>query len=743
MPFSNRPEVDARNTSNTQPAQTVLQERYTLRRCMAESALGKLYWAQDLQQTQANGEQANVLIFTVTPALAQQAAFEQALRQVLPAYQRPAQAMPLVKDNGTSGDGTRWFAIQNVGGMLLSERLQELDERGMPINDAMQLLDTVANALAQFRPDGVFGFLEPGTTLLGDDGIRLLTAPIASALRLLKTGKLDMTMPTLHSGYISPEVLLGHLPLANDDTFSIACLTYHLLKGEMPYGKYSTLEAAVRNVFPTSSHKLRQDAWNVLQQGLSLQRAPRPVSPTAFLRTLQNKQHNRWLLPATALVAASAMALTTYYVISSWNKPEPVPATALSPLTAPTTITPSTATLPDSTPNALPSTTAPTDTTLQSPRESVDNLLQQANDALHKGNVISDDSSQPAALDYLRQIYQQEPDNATAQTLLAQLIDDQQAEAETLLLNGRVDAADKLLQRTDKLITEFSIADGLKRQVALESKVEQQQRQAALGTPDSTPDSTPSSSTITTPPTTVTSTTNSVPSDTTITPNNSDNPDDWAGQAKTAQEQALAYLQKGNTVSARTALDTSQGLIGKYSLDSLVEEQLALEQRLRETRDNMGIFPAGDEPEKATATRKPSTHNNASIANDDTRHNSDVNKAKDKKDEKKDSTTVKTTSHNTEKTTTTHAKPAANPPPEPAAHAPVARPAVVVPAHPTQPTQYVIPAQAQPVRPAPRPPVVPHTPPAQPAHTAKNANTNVPDLMEVPLNMITTTPQRP
>ena len=78
MPFSNRPETG----TTIEPMQnyTVLAERYTLLRCMAETALGKLYWAQDKQSVQQNGAKANVLIFTVLPALAQQATFEQALR---------------------------------------------------------------------------------------------------------------------------------------------------------------------------------------------------------------------------------------------------------------------------------------------------------------------------------------------------------------------------------------------------------------------------------------------------------------------------------------------------------------------------------------------------------------------------------------------------------------------------------------------------------------------------------------
>ncbi|WP_308873257.1 hypothetical protein [Thiothrix subterranea] len=164
MPFSNQPSVDA-NTTQSLP---ILQERYALRRCMAETALGKLYWAQDLKQQQSNGEQANVLAFTLLPALAQDPVFEQVLGHVLPAYQKPTLGMPHITDDGKSADGTRWLVMRNNGGMLLSERLTELDDRGMPLPEALELLDGISHLFANQRPDGVFGYLEPNAILLND-----------------------------------------------------------------------------------------------------------------------------------------------------------------------------------------------------------------------------------------------------------------------------------------------------------------------------------------------------------------------------------------------------------------------------------------------------------------------------------------------------------------------------------------------------------------------------------------------
>ena len=314
MPFSNRSPQDASKVQNL----PTLQERYALRRCMAETALGKLYWAQDLKQIQGNGEQANVLVFTLLPALAQDPVFEQVFGHVLPTYQKPVPGMPQISDDGKTADGTRWMVMHNIGGMLLSERLAELDSRGMPMADAVELLDNLSTAVSNQRPEGVFGYLEPGAVLLGSTLPCLLTAPVVAALRMAySSNPAERSRQTLHSGYISPEVLLGDMPTSEDDTFSIACIAYHLLQGERPFGKQSTLEAAVRNLSPASCRKLRPDAWHALQQGLSLKRASRPKTPATLLRTLQRKQHKKLLLPIAALVAASAVAFTTYHLLSS------------------------------------------------------------------------------------------------------------------------------------------------------------------------------------------------------------------------------------------------------------------------------------------------------------------------------------------------------------------------------------------------------------------------------------------
>lgn len=608
----------------------ILQERYALRRRMADSALGKLYWAQDLKMTEAAARNS-VLVFTVLPELSQNPLFEQILGHILPSYQKPSLGKPQVIDDGKTADGLRWLVMRNVSGMLLSERLQELDERGMPFAEAMTLLESIAAAVDYQQPEGVFGYLEPNTILLGEQPPCLLTAPVAAALRAVhQRSAADKARQTLHSGYISPEVLLGDTPSSEDDSFSLAAITYHLLQGEAAFGKHSSLEATVRNLAPRSIRKLRSDAWHVLQQGLSTKRANRPKNPTTFLQMLQRKQQAKRFISIAALGITIAVALGTYSWLAS-DTPAPQPNDISS--TAPS-IAASTSTASPSTAGEATSTNLAT-------------LLEKAAIALRKGKILTSNNADPSAVDYLRQVAAQDPDHPDLKKLLAQIIDAQHRDAETLLSAGNAEEAHKLLSVTNNLISEFTFADALKRQVSLETAVEEARRKAApAATAEMTTDTTaPANSALPLADTTEASSTPPATIETTAsltTPNAAleqarkaieygnlttgdersesavaylapllaQNPKDSEALklmkdiATAQQEKAKKLMEKREVEPARAALNDTQKLISEYRLDHLVQNQISLEKRYRDTVEIVAL-EAKKAAEQAAANDLP------------------------------------------------------------------------------------------------------------------------------------------
>lgn len=467
MPFSNQSTMDMH--AQTLP---VLQERYALRRCMAETALGKLYWAQDFKQSQLQGEQANVLVFTLSPLLSQNPQFETAFGNALSSFQKPSPSMPLVSDDGKTQDGLLWMVLKNINGMLLSERLDEVDERGVPLAEAHSLLDKLNDAIACYRPDGIFGFMEPGAVLLTEQNACLLTAPIVTALRnSYYNGQDNNSRQTLHSTYISPEILLGDRPVSHDDTFSLACVAYHLLQGESAYHRQSTLEAAVRGIKPHAIRKLRPEAWQILQQGIALKREKRHTEPQNFLRLLRQKQRRKMVVPIAAVAASLLFGFTAYTLFSSTNNTTPPP----TPLAEEQRSEPhdnNTITANNTTQTPTPSTVA-NNTAQQSPQ--IQQLLEQASSEIRRGNLVSQEANRLAAADYLRQALVLNPKHEKTQLMLRQLIKEQHNEIEVLLSAGKADDASRLLDQADQLITEFTLVDALNNQMALEAAVARMQ----------------------------------------------------------------------------------------------------------------------------------------------------------------------------------------------------------------------------------------------------------------------------
>ena len=646
MPFSNHLVADKSKLSKS--PLPVFAERYALLHCMAETALGKIYWACDQQLKNNNIENNHTLVFSIIPALANNAAFEQALRQVIPSFQQAAPAQPTITDNGKEADGTRWLVMNNIQGMLLIERLNELDERGMPHAQALEIINGLSQAIGDYRPLGVFGFLEPGAVLSDGQNYCLLSAPIVAAIRLMANAKNNSNdnRQTYHSGFISPEVALGDQPDSTDDTFSIACIAYYLFQGEAPFGKQTTLEAAVRNLSPHSIKKLKPETWLALQQGLSLKRSERQSNPPTLLTALNKRKRPPYLLPIAALSVASLVAYASYHILAGNNPPAsnnnpvitvtpnlvaPAPALVTPAPTTPATLigeqpepvtkapnTTNTAVTTD-TQNALDKAKAEEEARIaaikqeaqaqakaeieaatasldlakaDTKQKDIQDLLQKAETAIRAGNIFSYDKSKPAATDHLTKLFDLDPNNAQAKTLLQQLVDDQHAEANNLIQTGHKDEADKILANTDKLITEFALTSSLKRQVELENHTNTpdnkniqatqylDQAKRAIDYGNLTQSDGRSESAV-----------DYLKALFAAFPENTQGMKLLEQIVTQQHEQANTALRKGDNASARKLLDSSQELIGQYTLDKMVDSQLELEKHYREG-EQMGIFPA-------------------------------------------------------------------------------------------------------------------------------------------------------
>lgn len=648
MPFA--PAPTAATGDDNYKVIKLIGGRYDLIRCMADTALGKVFWACDKQQSAQKNDGCNhVLVLTVLPSLARNTIYEQALRQVLPNYREKHPTEPLISDDGKEADGTRWIVAQNIRGMLLAERLHELDDRGIPLNETISILQRLAEAVSHHRPNGIFGFLEPGAVLAEDNNSYcLLNSPLVAALRLANNGIIQRPdkLQTFHSGFISPEVAVGEAPQTADDTFSIACIGYNLLQGRAPFGQQSTLEAIVHHTMPhsLSKRKGKGNVWPALQKGLGLNRKERPPTPTSLLNNLQAPKRPALLFPAIAAGIAVVVAFAGYQILSGLRTSEESTTTTTIPAfegNEPVTLTNEVA------PAAADETTTQVDNEQQTAAEQaktaeeaarieaikreaeaqvqaelaaadktadtaqqqeITQLLKDAEQAAQDNNLINLDPTQPTATYYLAKVLKLDSENAEARQLLTQIVNKLHDQAETLISQQEQNKASKLLATSDKIIADFTLSDSLQRQVKLEIAAEkaghEQDGQAhteqyierakhAIDYGNLTEGDDRSDSAIA-----------YLSALFDASPNNPDGIKLLKKIIGLQHKQAKAELRKNNTDKARALLDDSQKLIGEYTLDDQVEAQLDLEKRYRDVA-LMGI--SASEPDK-TEEKQQTSH---------------------------------------------------------------------------------------------------------------------------------------
>ena len=205
-----------------------LAGRYTVLRALGAGGMARVFVARDLAHDRDVA--LKVLSFDLDETAI--ARFQREIR-VVAALAHP-RIVPLF-DSGIAA-GHPWFTMPYVVGESLRDRLRR--EGALPITDAVRISDEVGEALSFAHRHGVLHRdVKPENILLSDGGAGLADFGIARALggdgadRLTATGLAVGTV-----AYMSPEQSDGQQPIdARSDEYALACVTYEMLTGEVPF----------------------------------------------------------------------------------------------------------------------------------------------------------------------------------------------------------------------------------------------------------------------------------------------------------------------------------------------------------------------------------------------------------------------------------------------------------------------------------------------------------------------------
>ncbi|OLD96003.1 MAG: hypothetical protein AUG79_03810 [Gemmatimonadetes bacterium 13_1_20CM_4_69_16] len=286
-----------------------LADRYVLERELGRGGMATVYLARDVRHRRA------VAVKVLRPELAAVLGPERFLREIEVAAQLNHPHILQLYDSGEAG-GFLYYVMPLVDGESLRDRLER--ERQLPVEDALQIVREVADALAfahsrrvvhrDVKPENIL--LAGGHAVIADFGIaRAVTA--AGGERLTQTG-VSLGTPA----YMSPEQWAGDEGLdGRSDLYSLGCVLYETLMGEPPFAGSSpqvilarqsmeripsirlvrpNVPPAVEAAITRAIAKLPADRFaTTLQFAEALVAAPAAPSPEAAARPVPSRPFRR------------------------------------------------------------------------------------------------------------------------------------------------------------------------------------------------------------------------------------------------------------------------------------------------------------------------------------------------------------------------------------------------------------------------------------------------------------------
>lgn len=273
----------------------VVADRFRLIGLLGKGGMGKVYRAKQV------GLGRDVAVKLLHPHLAS----EQESRS---RFQREAQSMSRINHKGVASiydfgewHGQFFIAMELLNGLSLNKKIKK--EVAVPTEEIVEIMLQVCDALAvAHEAQLVHRDLKPENIVLLHDGqIKLVDFGLAVLKDLSKEERLTvegMTIGTPH--YMSPEQCQGMDVDSRSDIYSVGCILYEMLCGDIPFMGDSLMAIMMQQLFaeaiPPSQRKGGADAHPLLEalamKALSKDANERPATIQEFAEALRELHTN-------------------------------------------------------------------------------------------------------------------------------------------------------------------------------------------------------------------------------------------------------------------------------------------------------------------------------------------------------------------------------------------------------------------------------------------------------------------
>ncbi|MFJ5230286.1 protein kinase [Kitasatospora sp. NPDC088391] len=228
--------------------------RYVLQRMLGQGGMASVHLAHDTVLDR------QVAVKTLHTELGREASFKERFRREAQAVARLQHTnIVSVFDSGEDvapdGTTTPYIVMEFVEGRSLKDVLDEQVTTlgAMPNEQALKITAAVLSALEASHDQGlVHRDIKPANVMVSAKGVvKVMDFGIA---RALQSGVTSMTQTGMVVGtpqYLSPEQALGKSVDARSDLYSVGCMLFELLSGQLPFDGDSAFSIAYKHVQET------------------------------------------------------------------------------------------------------------------------------------------------------------------------------------------------------------------------------------------------------------------------------------------------------------------------------------------------------------------------------------------------------------------------------------------------------------------------------------------------------------
>jgi predicted Ser/Thr protein kinase len=312
----------------------VLNGRFVLEERVGTGGMSTVYKALDRRKLEADDRNPYVAVKVLNVEF-------RSHPQSLIALQREAKksqnlAHPnIVRVYDFDRDGaTVYMTMEYLSGRSLAQVLRAPEFKGMPQEQAMAILEQVADALKFAHDNGiVHADFKPANVIITDSGrVKVIDFGIARAFQRPDQGDMEATrfdpgsLGALTPTYASPEMLEHQDVDPRDDVYALGCITYEMLTGRHPFGRMQATEARDGGLQLERRKGLTRSQWKALKSALAFDREKRTPTVRQFCSDVRcdgmlSSTGGRITGAAATLIVMAGVA-GYYYTTMSGPEPE-------------------------------------------------------------------------------------------------------------------------------------------------------------------------------------------------------------------------------------------------------------------------------------------------------------------------------------------------------------------------------------------------------------------------------------